>query len=117
MPTLTAGRSKNETIAPETFWFEVFIDAPEDFDAFADEAFEAGCDDATVSSCNGLAVVHFAREARNFGDALTTAVDNIAGMGRKVLAVKTDWAKVAGMELLANRNFVLTFDDGGELRI
>src|SRR5947207_12253914 len=48
----------------KTYEFDVVVkDASEITDDQADALFAAGCDDGTPASCNGLAWIHFDREA------------------------------------------------------
>jgi hypothetical protein len=51
--------------------------------------FEAGCDDATPSMCQGRAYLDFTRTAPSFEDAILSAIDNVrrAGIGAEVLRI------------------------------
>ncbi len=42
-----------------------------------DALFEAGCDDATFGSIDGVGYGDFVREARSFGEALRSAIDAV----------------------------------------
>lgn len=52
--------------------------------------YEAGCDDATVSFQKGLIVLDFAREAKNFTHALTSAINDVRRAGVRVIRVEPD---------------------------
>lgn len=43
----------------------------------ADALFAAGCDDGTPASCNGLAWVHFDRQAPSLEEAIRTAISQV----------------------------------------
>ena len=53
----------------------------------ADALFEAGCDDASPGSSEGIVSVDFDREADSLGDAIGSAVKNVARAGFKVARV------------------------------
>jgi len=52
-----------------------------------DAIFEADCDDAGVGSCDGVVTVDFDREAESLGDAIGSAVKDLAGAGFTVARV------------------------------
>jgi hypothetical protein len=58
----------------------------------ADALFEAGCDDSTPASRDGLVLVHFDREAVSLGDALGSAVKDVEKAGYKVARVEVEEA-------------------------
>jgi hypothetical protein len=58
--------------------------------SFEDRLYEAGCDDATVAFQKGAIVVDFAREAKNFGHALASAIANVRAAGMVVTHVEPD---------------------------
>jgi transcriptional regulator with XRE-family HTH domain len=60
-------------------------------DDFEDRFFEAGCDDATISFQKGLIVLEFAREAKNFAHALTSAFADVLKAGAKVERFEPDY--------------------------
>jgi hypothetical protein len=71
--------------------FDVMLrDIAEVDDDQADALFEAGCDDATPMSCNGLAWIHFDREAPSLEDAVRLAVVQVRTAGLSVLKVELD---------------------------
>ena len=59
-------------------------------DEQADALFEAGCDDATPASRDGLAWVHFDREAPSLEEAIRSAVAQIQSAGFTVSKVELD---------------------------
>jgi hypothetical protein len=59
----------------------------------ADALFEAGCDDATPGSCEGIVSVDFDREADSLGDAIGSAVKNVERAGYAVARVEVDATK------------------------
>jgi hypothetical protein len=59
-------------------------------DEQADALFDAGCDDGTPASCDGLAWVHFDREAPSLEDAIRTAIAQIQSAGLRVAKVELD---------------------------
>ena len=75
----------------KTYGFDVILKGvPEISDAAADALFEAGCDDATPSSCDGLARVHFDRQAPSLEDAIRAAVAQVQSAGFTVSRVEMD---------------------------
>lgn len=56
----------------------------------ADALFAAGCDDGTPASSNGLAWVHFDREAATLEDAIRSAVAQVKAAGAKVAKIELD---------------------------
>lgn len=55
-----------------------------------DDLFEAGCDDATPSSSNGVVSVDFDREAESLGKAIGSAVEDVERAGYKLARVEVD---------------------------
>ncbi len=58
---------------------------------FEDRFFEAGCDDATISYQKGVIVLEFAREAKNFAHALTSAFADVVEAGARVERFEPDY--------------------------
>jgi hypothetical protein len=81
----------SEEGAVKTFEFTIIATGldPQSAD-FEDRLYEAGCDDATVSVQKGLIVLDFAREAKNFTHALTSAIANVRQAGARVERVEPD---------------------------
>jgi len=57
-------------------------------DDLANATFEAGCDDATVSSCDGVVSLDFHRRADSLDGALRSAVGQLASAGYQVHRVE-----------------------------
>jgi hypothetical protein len=53
----------------------------------ADALFEAGCDDASPASCEGVVSVDFDREADSLGDAIGSAVKDVERAGYAVARI------------------------------
>ena len=51
--------------------------------------FEAGCDDATISKCDGRIGLDFSRQASNLFDAIQSAIKDIetANIGARIVEV------------------------------
>lgn len=62
----------------------------------ADALFEAGCDDSTPASCDGVVHVHFDREAESLGDAIGSAVKDVVRAGFAVARVDVDVEPATG---------------------
>jgi hypothetical protein len=97
----------------ETFEFSVIASgldpATEDFEA---RFYDHGCDDALVSFQKGHVIVDFAREAESFGDAVASALENVAATGARIdrlepdpLVSLSDIAKRAEMTRAAISNY------------
>ncbi len=56
----------------------------------ANEMFEAGCDDGTFCSRDGVALVHFDREAPTLDEAIRTALADVRAAGFDVDRVESD---------------------------
>ena len=68
----------------------VLADITELTDEQADALFAAGCDDGTLVSCNGIAWIHFDREAVSLEDALRGAVAQARAAGLTVSRIELD---------------------------
>src|SRR5688500_8207772 len=58
---------------------------------FEDRFFEAGCEDATISLQKGALVLEFDRQAKNFSQALFSAILDVTAAGAKVHHVEPDY--------------------------
>lgn len=56
----------------------------------ADRLFAAGCDDATPASADGIAWLHFDREAQSLEEAIRSAVGNVQSAGFLVGKIELD---------------------------
>jgi hypothetical protein len=57
-------------------------------DGIADALFEAGCDDGTPGTCNGVFSIDFHREAASLEDAIRSAIENVRTAGYEVTRVE-----------------------------
>jgi len=75
----------------KTYQFDVVLkDVAELTDDQADQLFTAGCDDGTPASCEGLAWVHFDRQAASLEDAISSAVAQVQAAGFSISKVELD---------------------------
>lgn len=54
----------------------------------ADELFEAGCDDGTPGTCEGVFSIDFHREAESLEQAIRSAIGNVKTAGYQVERVE-----------------------------
>ena len=62
----------------------------------ADSLFEAGCDDATPGTCNGVFSIDFHREADSLEAAIRSAIANVESAGYRVTRVEMEAGAVVG---------------------
>jgi hypothetical protein len=75
----------------KTYEFDVSLKGVSEVtDEQADALFAAGCDDGTPACCNGLAWIHFDREAASLEDAIRSAVAQVQSAGFSVSKVELD---------------------------
>ena len=73
----------------KTYEFDVVLSAAQEVtDDLADELFAAGCDDGTLTSCDGVVWMHFDREAASLEEAIHSAVAQIQNAGFAVSKVE-----------------------------
>lgn len=53
----------------------------------ADALYEAGCDDGSPGSCNGIVTVDFNREAESLGEAVGSAIQDVEKAGFAVARI------------------------------
>jgi len=71
--------------------FDVVLkDVAEVTDEQADVLFAAGCDDGTPACCDGVAWIHFDREASSLEEAIRLAVAQVQAAGFRVAKVELD---------------------------
>jgi hypothetical protein len=58
--------------------------------------YEAGCDDGTISTSQGVTRIDFAREAPSLEDALRSAIANVHATGLRVLRAEITADSLAG---------------------
>ena len=75
----------------KSYAFTVVLAGVEELsEAIAEALYEAGCDDAGVGSCEGVVSVDFDRESESLGDAIGSAVKDVAKAGFAVARVEVD---------------------------
>jgi hypothetical protein len=75
----------------KTYEFDVVLkNVSEVTDEQADELFAAGCDDGTPATCEGVAWIHFDREAASLEEAISSAVAQVQAAGLQVSKVELD---------------------------
>ncbi len=82
----------------KTYEFDVVLkDVAEVTDDGADALFAAGCDDGTPAGCDGVAWVHFDREAASLEEAIRSAVAQVQAAGFVVSKIELDANAAAGI--------------------
>jgi hypothetical protein len=82
----------------KTYQFDVVSkDVSNITDEQADTLFAAGCDDGTPACCDGVAWVHFDREAPSLEEAIHTAVGQVKAAGLLVSKIELDVASAASL--------------------
>ena len=61
----------------------------------ADELYEAGCDDGTPGTCNGVCSIDFHREADSLESAIRSAIANVKTAGYDVEHVQIEAESMA----------------------
>ncbi len=75
----------------KTYEFDVVLkNTSEVTDDQADELFAAGCEDGTPAACEGVAWIHFDREAESLEKAISSAVAQVQAAGLVVSRVELD---------------------------
>jgi hypothetical protein len=64
--------------------------SPELTEEMADALYEAGCDDGTPGTCNGVFSIDFHREADSLESALRSAIANVKSAGYDVARVEIE---------------------------
>ena len=64
--------------------------SPELSEEICDELFEAGCDDGTPGTCNGVFSIDFHREADSLEAAINSAMKNVKTAGYDVERVEIE---------------------------
>ena len=59
-------------------------------DSIANALFEAGCDDGTPGTCNGVFSIDFHREAASLEEAIRSAIENVRTAGYEVTRVEIE---------------------------
>jgi len=64
--------------------------SPELTEEIADELFQAGCDDGTPGTCNGVFSIDFHRDADSLEAAINSAIKNVKAAGYDVEHVQIE---------------------------
>jgi len=82
----------------KTYEFDVILkDLSEVTDDQADRLFAAGCDEGSPASCDGVAWIHFDKEATSLEEAIRSAVAQIQAAGFQVSKVELDVDAAVGL--------------------
>ena len=82
----------------KAYEFDVVLkDVSEVSDDQADALFAAGCDDGTPASCDGVAWIHFDRQACSLEEAIRSAVAQVQTAGFAVSKVELDLDAAAAL--------------------
>ena len=82
----------------KTYEFDVVLNGVSEVnDDQADALFAQGCDDGTPASRDGLAWVHFDREAPSLEEAIHSAVSQVRAAGFAVSKVELEMTSAAGL--------------------
>ena len=69
--------------------FSLILEGPLELtEDIADELFEAGCDDGTPGTCEGVFSIDFHREAESLEQAIRSAIGNVKAAGYEVERVE-----------------------------
>ncbi len=75
----------------DTYEFMLVIAGEPESEAAIDALYDAGCDDATFSSIDGVGYADFSREARSLAEAVCSAISAINTVpGLQVIRVQPD---------------------------
>ena len=81
-------------VATQTYDFALILTGVDEFTVeLADRLYEAGCDDATFGTSNGVHFGRFSREAGSLGDAVGSAIRDVERAGLAVARVDVDAPK------------------------
>ncbi len=82
------------TVAQKTYAFTLVLSGVDELTPeMADAIFAAGCNDATPWSSEGVVSIDFDRDAESLGDAIGSAVKDVARAGFDVARVDIESAK------------------------
>lgn len=73
----------------KTYEFKIILDGVSELtDDEGDALYEAGCDDGTIVSRDGMAFVWFSRESTSLEDAINSAASNVQKAGFQVAHIE-----------------------------
>ena len=64
--------------------------SPELTEEIADQLFEAGCDDGSPGTCNGVFTIDFVRSATSLEEAISSAIANVKAAGLEAERVEIE---------------------------
>lgn len=71
--------------------FTLILEGPLELtEEIADDLFQAGCDDGTPSTRNGVFSIDFHREAKSLEEAIQSAIRNVKAAGYRVERVEIE---------------------------
>ena len=70
--------------------------SPELTEEIADQLFEAGCDDGTPGTCDGVFSIDFHRRACTLEEAINSAIANVKSAGYEVEQVEIEAGAMPG---------------------
>lgn len=70
--------------------FSLILASADVTDEAADKLYEAGCDDASILTRDGITRLQFDRDAANLDDALASAIQNVEQAGFVVSRVEIE---------------------------
>jgi hypothetical protein len=70
--------------------FSLILSATDVSDEDADKLYEAGCDDGSILTRDGVTRVQFDREAPSLDEALASAIQNVESAGLAVARVEIE---------------------------
>ncbi|MBA3482804.1 MAG: hypothetical protein H0T51_13415 [Pirellulales bacterium] len=74
-----------------TYEFTLILQgSPELTDEVANQLFEAGCDDGTPGTCEGVFSIDFHRTGRTLEEAINSAVANVKSVGLAVERIEIE---------------------------
>ncbi|MGH8604967.1 MAG: hypothetical protein ACREXR_19925 [Gammaproteobacteria bacterium] len=76
--------------------FRLILSGPLELtEEIADELFEAGCNDGTPGTCEGVFFIDFHREAGSLEEAIRSAIADVKSAGHEVKRVEMEAEAVA----------------------
>lgn len=74
----------------KTYEFSIILSVPHLTDEQCDALYEAGCDDSTIVTRNGMTAIAFDRMADSLEDAIRSASKDVRSAGYEVARIEMD---------------------------
>lgn len=74
----------------KTYEFSIILKTAEITDEQCDALYDTGCDDGTIITRDGVALIAFDREADSLEDAIRSAVADVGSAGFEVARIEMD---------------------------